>query len=105
MMKGIKEGANKRRNRKKPKTGGVTGHVEKTVNDSAKTSPAVSTVRSTSAAMPRNALVVIKNQVETDRAKIEKAAYFRAEKRNFVPGNEVQDWLDAEAEFDSLIQS
>lgn len=26
------------------------------------------------------------------------AAYFRAEKRAFVPGNELQDWLQAEAE-------
>jgi hypothetical protein len=26
------------------------------------------------------------------------AAYFRAERRNFEPGHELDDWLDAEAE-------
>jgi hypothetical protein len=29
---------------------------------------------------------------------IAEAAYFRAEQRGFVPGNELDDWLDAEAE-------
>lgn len=31
------------------------------------------------------------------------AAYFKAEKRNFAPENEVQDWLDAEAEINRLL--
>jgi hypothetical protein len=31
-------------------------------------------------------------------AMIEKAAYLRAEQRNFAPGHEVDDWLEAEAE-------
>lgn len=31
------------------------------------------------------------------------AAYFKAESRNFAPENEVQDWLDAEAEINSLL--
>jgi hypothetical protein len=34
---------------------------------------------------------------------IEDAAYFKAEKRNFAPGHEVQDWADAEREIDDLI--
>jgi len=29
---------------------------------------------------------------------ISAAAYFRAERRNFEPGHELDDWLDAEAE-------
>jgi hypothetical protein len=29
---------------------------------------------------------------------IAEAAYYRAERRNFVPGYELEDWLDAEAE-------
>jgi hypothetical protein len=29
---------------------------------------------------------------------IARAAYFRAEKRGFVPGSELQDWVEAEAE-------
>lgn len=29
---------------------------------------------------------------------ISEAAYFKAEKRGFVPGHELQDWLEAEKE-------
>ena len=29
---------------------------------------------------------------------IARAAYFRAEKRGFAPGSELQDWVEAEAE-------
>ncbi len=29
---------------------------------------------------------------------IAQAAYFRAQKRGFAPGGEIQDWLDAETE-------
>ena len=32
------------------------------------------------------------------------AAYHKAEARGFAPGDEVQDWLEAEEEIDSLIQ-
>jgi hypothetical protein len=32
------------------------------------------------------------------RCMIEVAAYLRAERRNFAPGHEVEDWLAAEAE-------
>ncbi len=31
---------------------------------------------------------------------IAEAAYFRAERRNFVPGYELEDWLEAETEVD-----
>jgi hypothetical protein len=33
------------------------------------------------------------------------AAYFRAERRGFVGGSAVQDWLDAESEIDDLLRS
>lgn len=33
------------------------------------------------------------------------AAYFRAERRGFVGGNSVEDWLAAEAEIDDLLRS
>ena len=36
---------------------------------------------------------------------IAEAAYYRAERRGFSPGNEMEDWLQAETEIDSLIQS
>jgi DUF2934 family protein len=32
------------------------------------------------------------------RMLIARAAYFRAEKRGFAPGGELQDWVEAEAE-------
>ena len=34
---------------------------------------------------------------------IAEAAYLRAERRGFMPGNEVEDWLAAEAEVDRLL--
>ncbi|MGP1676534.1 MAG: DUF2934 domain-containing protein [Burkholderiales bacterium] len=42
------------------------------------------------------------NAQERDRL-IAQAAYFRAEKRGFVPGCELQDWIEAEAEVLRLI--
>ena len=36
-------------------------------------------------------------------ALIAKAAYFRAENRNFEPGHELEDWLEAEAEVDAQL--
>ena len=39
-----------------------------------------------------------------DRQKrIEEAAYYRAERRGFAPNGELEDWLEAEREFDSLL--
>ena len=35
---------------------------------------------------------------------IEHAAYFRAEQRGFAPGFELDDWIAAEAEVDSIIR-
>ena len=31
------------------------------------------------------------------------AAYYKAERRGFEGGNDLQDWLDAEAEIDRLL--
>jgi Protein of unknown function (DUF2934) len=36
-------------------------------------------------------------------AMIADAAYFRAEKRNFAPGYELEDWVAAEREIDALL--
>jgi hypothetical protein len=36
-------------------------------------------------------------------ALIAKAAYYRAEKRGFAPGDEIKDWLAAEAEVDAKL--
>jgi len=37
---------------------------------------------------------------EERRVMIARAAYFRAERRNFAPGQELEDWVAAEAEVD-----
>jgi hypothetical protein len=34
---------------------------------------------------------------------IAEAAYFRAEQRGFVPGNEMSDWLQAEVDVEALL--
>jgi hypothetical protein len=40
---------------------------------------------------------------EQRRLLIAKAAYFRAERRGFRPGHELEDWLAAEAEVDQQL--
>ncbi len=41
---------------------------------------------------------------KSDRqAMIATAAYYRAEKRHFAPGSELEDWTAAEAEIDALL--
>ncbi len=36
---------------------------------------------------------------------IAEAAYYRAERRGFATGGEMEDWVQAEAEIDRLIQT
>ena len=36
---------------------------------------------------------------------IAEAAYFRAERRGFTPGNEMSDWLEAEADVESVMRN
>ncbi|MFH1604530.1 MAG: DUF2934 domain-containing protein [Pseudomonadota bacterium] len=42
---------------------------------------------------------------EERRRLVERAAYFRAEKRGFAPGFELEDWIEAEVEVLRLIGS
>jgi hypothetical protein len=42
---------------------------------------------------------------EKRAALIAEAAFFRAEKRGFSPGHEVEDWLAAESEVDAKLMS
>ncbi len=52
---------------------------------------------------------MIVGRPEVDRAErarmIAEAAYFRAEKRGFAPGAELDDWLAAEADIDRMAGS
>jgi hypothetical protein len=41
---------------------------------------------------------------EDRRAMIAEAAYLRAERRGFAPGQEAEDWLAAEVEVDALLR-
>ena len=41
---------------------------------------------------------------ETKAAWIAEAAYFRAERRNFAPGFEMEDWYEAEREIEELLR-
>jgi len=42
--------------------------------------------------------------VEARRALIAETAYLRAERRGFVAGHDVEDWLAAEAEVDAFLR-
>jgi len=41
---------------------------------------------------------------EIRHALIAQTAYFRAQRRGFVPGEELEDWLAAEAEVDTALR-
>ena len=40
----------------------------------------------------------VETSSEDTRRRIAEAAYFRAEQRNFEPGHELEDWVEAESE-------
>lgn len=45
----------------------------------------------------------LRPDADMQRALIAEAAYYRAEKRDFAPGNERQDWFEAEAEIMAML--
>ena len=56
---------------------------------------------------PKAAAVPTKAQVSADtrRGMIAEAAYLRAERRGFAPGQEQEDWVAAEKEVDALLNA
>jgi Protein of unknown function (DUF2934) len=56
--------------------------------------------RKSAAAVPARVQVT----PEARHALIAQSAYLRAERRGFTPGQEVEDWLAAEAEVDTLLR-
>jgi hypothetical protein len=40
---------------------------------------------------------------ETKWLMVAEAAYYRAEKRGFAPGGDLQDWLEAEAQMETVL--
>ncbi len=67
-------------------------------------SPAKKTTRRKAAATPR--LTAISGRIDPDvrRQLVAAEAYFRAEKRGFAAGNELEDWVAAEVTVDSRLQ-
>lgn len=66
-------------------------------------SKAVAPPQATDAAMTQ----VTQAEISPDarRAMIAEAAYLRAERRGFAPGYELEDWISAENEVDSLLEA
>lgn len=42
---------------------------------------------------------------QVDKAMVAEAAYYRAERRSFAPGKELDDWLEAEKEIEALTRA
>jgi hypothetical protein len=57
------------------------------------------------AAEARDAITVHPASTEQRQQMIAVAAYFRAQGRNFEPGQEVEDWLAAEADIDEKLSA
>jgi hypothetical protein len=56
--------------------------------------------------LPPSALAPVSEPGEAQRgALIAEAAYYRAEKRGFAPGKELDDWLAAEKEIEELTRA
>jgi hypothetical protein len=47
--------------------------------------------------------VPVTSQIQVRHASIAEAAYFRAERRGFAPGHELEDWLAAEDEVEQRL--
>ncbi|MDP1911643.1 MAG: DUF2934 domain-containing protein [Hyphomicrobium sp.] len=66
--------------------------------------PVAGTKQQKGSAEPQSGSGPALNAEERNRL-VAQAAYFRAEKRGFAPGCELQDWVEAEAEVLRLIGS
>jgi Protein of unknown function (DUF2934) len=86
-----------RRPQSTPKTEPTPPAVEKT----APPAKSIRARKSASKAAP------LRNEISEDmrRGMIAQAAYLRAERRGFRVGDEVEDWLAAEAEVDALLKA
>ena len=67
--------------------------------------PEKTTQRRRAAAPETPASTRITVSEDARRAMIAEAAYLRAERRGFTAGDEVEDWLAAEAEVDALLRA
>ena len=56
--------------------------------------------KTASSARRKSSTKPVESFTDERRRRIAMAAYYRAERRGFAPGHEVEDWLAAEAEID-----
>lgn len=63
--------------------------------------------RAARAAAPKAETESVRAEIsaEARRGMIAEAAYLRAERRGFVPGYELEDWIAAESEVDALLEA
>jgi len=61
----------------------------------------VATRKRSAEPQPASAKIVPEQRLQL----IAQAAYFIAERRGFAPGNEIEDWLQAEAEIEASIKA
>jgi|HubBroStandDraft_1064217.scaffolds.fasta_scaffold221294_2 hypothetical protein len=77
-------------------SGGSMAASKRKAGSGGKTAPSPRT-SITPTAVPVTA-VPVTGQIQVRHASIAEAAYFRAERRGFAPGHELEDWLAAEDE-------
>ncbi|MDE2196910.1 MAG: DUF2934 domain-containing protein [Gammaproteobacteria bacterium] len=82
----------------------VAGWKLKPVAFAALSASRVTRVSRRSASMPKADHAQARVDVELRRAMISQAAYFRAVKRHIAPGGELDDWLGAEAEINTMLE-
>ncbi|EGV29539.1 hypothetical protein ThidrDRAFT_3276 [Thiorhodococcus drewsii AZ1] len=86
----------------KAKKASVSAAAKKTTVK--KTAVAARTKSASVADNTQGHLKLLANPSEQQRlAMVQEAAYYKAEKRNFGPGHETEDWAEAEREIDELI--
>jgi len=61
----------------------------------------VATRKRSAESQPANVKIVPEQRLQL----IAQAAYFIAERRGFAPGNELEDWLQAEAEIEACMKA
>jgi len=78
---------------------------EKLAPKAPRTRAKTATPRANDAAAASKAPTAVGVSEDVRRAMIAEGAYLRAERRGFAPGNEHQDWVEAEAEVDALLKA
>lgn len=80
------------------------GRARKTISQTTPSPLQAPSVSSSSASSSQDLLYQLATASEEHRlAMIREAAYYKAEKRQFAPGHELEDWAEAEREIDELI--